>query len=190
MKSLRLCWCVLLLCGALLGRADSLWTANTPPLFADPKAHTVGDLLTVVINTTSSVSTQAQHVTSKASVVNASSGSGILSGFLGMGVNAARNTNGSGSAATNTSFIDQLTVTVKSVLPNGNLVVQGERAIKLEKDDMLVTFSGTVRPQDINPDNTVASSVIADQHLVTRGTGPIAEKQRPGLMSRILSWLW
>ena len=190
MKLLRSCFCLLLLAGALLGRADSLWNDTSRSLYSDPKARVVGDLLTVIINTNSAVSSQAQHVTSKNMSVDASAGTGLLKFFPAMGAKAGRDTNGSGSLSASTQFLDQLTVVVKETLPNGNLRVEGQRTLTLEKDETIITFSGIVRPQDVAPDNTVLSSSIAEQHLTTKGHGPIAEKQRPGWLSRFLSWLW
>jgi flagellar L-ring protein FlgH len=76
------------------------------------------------------------------------------------------------------------------VLPNGILRIEGVRNVQLEKDVMTLVFSGTVRQEDIAPDNCVYSVQIADQRLEATGVGPIAEKQRPGLLTRLLSWLW
>lgn len=190
MRILRPGLCLLLLLCALLGHADSLWNDTSRSLYSDPKARVVGDLLTVYINTNATVSSQAQHVTSKNQSVSATAGTGLMRFFPAMGMKAGRDTNGSGSTSSSTQLLDQVTVIVKEVLPNGNLRVEGERTVKIEKDVSIVTFSGIVRPQDIAPDNTILSSAVAEQTLVTKGTGPIAEKQRPGWLNRFLSWLW
>jgi flagellar L-ring protein precursor FlgH len=168
----------------------SLWAAQSKSLFLDTTAHALGDLLTIIIEQDSSSATQAKHETSKSIGVKGDPGTGWLGGFKGMAVKTERGTNGSGASQAYTRLLDRLTVTVTEVLPNGNLRVAGSRCITLEKDTFTLTFSGVVRLEDICPDNTVSSINIADQCLIANGNGPIAEKQRPGWFSRLLSLLW
>jgi len=170
--------------------ADSLWTDAAQDRLADTKARSVGDLLTVIIVEESSASTLAQHTTGKAQDASAGAGTGLFSKFPGFAVKSNRTTNGSGSATASTRLDDRITVRVTEVLPNGILCVEGVRNIKLEKDEMQLVFSGTVRQEDITPDNCVESTQIADQRLESKGNGPIAEKQRPGLLSRLLAFIW
>ena len=170
--------------------ATSLWNDSAKNRYKDAKARAVGDLLTVIIVQQSSSATEAKHVTDKSLNVNGSGGSGWFSGFTGLGVKTDRSTNGNGAASSSTSLADQLTVRVTEVLPNGNLKIEGTRNIRLEKDEMTLIFSGLVRQDDIAPDNSVISTAVADQRLEAKGTGPIAEKQRPGILSRLLSLLW
>lgn len=181
---------VVLLACVLAASAASLWSEQSRSLFTDTKAHGVGDLLTIVISQSSTATTTAKHNTTKSTDANAAAGTGLFSGFTGLSMKATRNSDGGGSSQSSTSFVDQLEVKVIAVLPNGNLRVEGSRVIKLEKDEMLLTFSGVVRTQDVAQDNTVSSVLVAEQRLVTRGNGPIAEKQRPGLVYRLLSFLW
>ena len=175
---------------AYAAHADSLWSNQSQSLFTDARAHTVGDLLTIVIVESSSASTQAKHTTSKSMNAQANAGTGIFSGFTGLGAKASRSSDGEGTSQTSTQLTDRMTVTIKEVLPNGNLHIEGTRTIKLEKDTMTLTFSGNVRPQDIAPDNTISSVLVADQCLITKGGGPIAEKQRPRLLYNLLTLLW
>lgn len=175
---------------AVAAHTQSLWTNGSRSLYVDPTAHAVGDLLTVYISTNSTASASTKHATSKDISVSATPGTGMLSGFDGMGVKAGRGTNGTGASTSSTQFLDRLTVTVTEVLPNGNLRVSGDRTIQLGVDTLTITFGGIVRLQDIGPDNCIYSWNVADLSLVAKGAGPIAEKQRPGLFSRLLSWLW
>lgn len=188
MKSLMSCL-ILLGLGAVVSAA-SLWTVNSAPLYQDTRARAVGDLLTVIIVQQSSATTSATHATAKGTNVSSDAGTGWFSGFTGLGVKADRSTAGSGSAASSTQLTDRLTVQVVEVMPNGNLRVQGTRSIQLEKDEMTLTFSGIVRQEDIAPDNSITSIQVADQQVDATGNGPIAEKQRPGLLSRLLAFLW
>ncbi len=72
----------------------------------------------------------------------------------------------------------------------GNLRIEATRSLKLNRDELTLTLTGLVRPDDITPDNTVASTHIADVQIAWTGRGPIPEKQRPGLLSALLSLLW
>ncbi|HEY3417800.1 MAG TPA: flagellar basal body L-ring protein FlgH [Armatimonadota bacterium] len=175
---------------ALGALATSLWTGNQSSLYADTKARGIGDLLTVIITESASTQTQASHQTKKDMDAKVSPGTGWLAAIKGLGANASRSTTGSGASTNSTVLTDQLTVTVKALLPNGNLHVEGTRSYKLEKDEQTLLFTGTVRPVDIAPDNTIVSYLVADQNVVSCGKGPISEKQRPGILSRILAFLW
>lgn len=190
MKYLQILFIVIAIALALVARADSLWPLDGTALCVDTKACKVGDLLTVIIDQDSSSSTQAKHTTSKGMNVNANAGTGMLDSFLGFGSTTDRSTSGAGASVASTRFFDRLTVSVVEVLPNGNLKIEGKRTMKLEKDEMNLVFTGLVRPQDVQADNSVPSMYIADQRLEAAGLGPIAEKQRPGIISRLLSFLW
>jgi flagellar L-ring protein precursor FlgH len=168
----------------------SLWSGHSRSLILDTTARAVGDLLTVIVEQQSVASTTAKHETSKSMGVNAGKGTGWLDGFRGMGAKADRTTNGSGASTASTRLLDHLTVTVVAVLPNGNLRIAGSRTVTLEKDTVILSFSGVVRPEDITLDNTLSSISVADQCLVASGVGPIAEKQRPGWFSRLLAVLF
>ncbi len=168
----------------------SLWRATSTSLYSDVRGRKVGDLITVVVTQQSSSSTTAKHGTSKDMEVASPVGSGWFSGFTGLGLKGSTTTNGSGSNTTSTSVTDRLTVSIAAVLPNGNLRLEGERTIVMEKDTMHLHLTGTARAEDIAPDNTISSTLVAEQHIEMQGMGPIAQKTRPGLLSRILSWIW
>jgi flagellar L-ring protein precursor FlgH len=170
--------------------ATSLWTDDSQSMCRDTRARAVGDLLTVVITQQSIASTSAKHATSKGIDVSAEAGSGWFSRFSGLGTNGSRTTNGSGSSVADTRFLDRMTVTITEVLPNGILRIQGSRCMKMEQDELLLNFSGTIRPEDIQPDNTVSSTAVADLFIEAKGNGPIAEKQRTGIIGTLLSILW
>lgn len=190
MTTLPILLMTLLALSLLPSRAASLWNDNARSRIADTRARAVGDLLTVIVEQSSVSATTAKHSTDKGINVNGGAGSGWLKGFTGLGVKTDRTTSGTGTAAASTSFIDRITVRVVEVMPNGCLRVEGTRAIRLERDEMTLIFRGIVRQEDITPDNTVSSIVVADQRLESKGNGPIAEKQRPGLISKLLSLLW
>ena len=76
---------------------------------------------------------------------------------------------------------------VAKVLPNGNLVVQGEKWIKLNQGDEFIQLRGIIRPEDISPLNTIPSSLVADARISYGGTGIIEEANTPGWLTRFFT---
>jgi flagellar L-ring protein precursor FlgH len=80
-----------------------------------------------------------------------------------------------------------IAVQVAKVLPNGNLVVQGEKWIKLNQGDEFIQLRGIIRPEDISPLNTIPSSLVADARISYGGTGIIEEANTPGWLTRFFT---
>jgi flagellar L-ring protein precursor FlgH len=106
--------------------------------------------------------------------------------FLGaqLAANGANTFEGKGETANDNTFTGTLTVTVVSVLPNGNLVVAGEKQIGINHNTETIRFSGVVNPLTIQAGNVVQSSQVADARLEYRGKGYIDEAQRMGWLQR------
>ncbi|MGZ8335087.1 MAG: flagellar basal body L-ring protein FlgH, partial [Allosphingosinicella sp.] len=81
----------------------------------------------------------------------------------------------------------EISVTVAAVLPNGNLIVQGEKSVRINRADEFIRLSGIVRPADINVDNRVASTRIADARIVYSGRGEVARASRQGWLQRFFT---
>jgi len=165
------------------------------PLFEDRRARAVGDILTININETTAASkksgsTAARTGTEVMSVT-------ALAGLLGKGLfgsnlaaNSASTFEGKGDSASNNAFTGIITVTVIEVLPNGNLLVSGEKQIGINQGSEFVRFSGIVSPATVTAANTVSSTQVADARLEYRGNGYIDEAQTMGWMaSFFLSFL-
>ncbi len=177
-------------------------------LIASRTAASKGDILVIVVSEAANGSTTATTSSSKAdsTTVNASTlplvsalmgqfGQGVpsklVNGLLGGGSTGATSaTAGSGTSTTATSFTTTITVVVKEVLRNGNLVLEGRRSIKMNKQTVSIVLEGTVRPDDILPNDTVLSQNVAGLRLEQEGKGLIADRQREGLLTRILSWVF
>ena len=86
------------------------------------------------------------------------------------------------------SMTDYVTVTVQDVLPNGNLVVLGQRQRNICGDHQIIQISGIVRPDDVAFDNSVASEKVADFNLVIQSKGLEGEFTNPGWFGRLLDW--
>ena len=165
-------------------------TVNAPrPLFEDQKPGRVGDILTVAIVEKTSASRSSKSSSAKTSDTKAAVPA--LAGlpgksFLGaqLAANAANTFEGKGETANDNTFTGTLTVTVVSVLPNGNLVVAGEKQIGINHNTESIRFSGVVNPLTIQAGNVVQSPQVADARLEYRGKGYIDEAQRMGWLQR------
>jgi flagellar L-ring protein FlgH len=163
--------------------------ASFRPLTSDHRALRVGDSLTVLVFENSSASTSAGTDTER-------------NVDIGLGVTVTRPTreatgslvfnndfSGAGKLQRSGKLAAQITVTVQSVDPNGDLHVAGRQLIAVNEDKQEIVLAGRVRPQDISENNTVVSSRLADATISYVGEGLLAEKQKPGLATRLLGWL-
>jgi flagellar L-ring protein precursor FlgH len=96
---------------------------------------------------------------------------------------------GKGSIDRSDKTTGQLTARVVKVFDNGNLMIEGRRAVIVNNETQILALSGVIRPQDVTSTNTVLSSQIADAEIQMTGRGLLAEAQNPGLFYRILDWL-
>ncbi len=167
-------------------------------LFEDTKAHRVGDIITVKL--VEETAAQKAASTSTAKDQSVSLGAPTLFGapvqhngndILSASVSAGREFSGDGSSKQSNSLSGSITVFVAQVLPNGNLVVRGEKQLTLNQGDEYVRLSGIVRPVDISPDNTVQSTKVANAQILYSGNGAISDANRMGWMARFFnSPLW
>ncbi len=163
-------------------------------LFADLKARRVGDVLTIRLTESTNASKSATTKTAKTTAVT-STGPTIFGRTPTVGgvslfsnsLNGADSFDGTGSSTQGNSFTGSLTVTVMDVQPNGNLVVQGDKTLKLNQGDEFVHLSGVVRRADIATDNTVTSDKVADAHISYSGRGVIDASNRMGWLARFFN---
>jgi flagellar L-ring protein precursor FlgH len=181
---------VFCLASAAAARCQSLWTEGSRSLIADHRAAAVGDIVTIVVVERSLASHEASHETKKAASAGGGPGSGILAFFPELGYQATRSTTGEGATSQSTQLVDRVSARVAAVTPEGNLRIEATRRVKLDKDEVTLRLSGLARPDDVTAENTILSTQLADCTIEWSGRGPVSEKQRPGLISALLSWLW
>ncbi|MBS1720761.1 MAG: flagellar basal body L-ring protein FlgH [Armatimonadetes bacterium] len=195
----------------LLALASSLGVAQTNSLdndgslvpdrirnpFVDRTATKVGDLLTIIVDE-NFVSTLTANTTGTKKDSNIIDKLGLpfgkiplLKEFLGgFSTGNTSQTTGTGTTNNTSRLQARITVIVKQVLPNGALVLEGQRAVKVNKDLQLYKFSGVVRKEDVRRDNTVLSEQVAEANITTDGKGLIGDRQRKGILTRLLDWLF
>ncbi len=163
--------------------------ASHKPLFEDRRARHVGDILTIAINERTQAGKQASSSGSKTGSADAS-----ISALLGLSAttlnrataSAASSNEYEDAAALNSSnsFTGNLSVTVIDVLPNGNLVVAGEKQIGFDKGIEYVRLSGVVQPDTILAGNTVPSAKVADARIEYRTSAKLDTAEVMGWLAR------
>ncbi len=163
-------------------------------LFADLKARRVGDVLTIRLTESTAASKSAVTKTAKTTGVNNTGPTIMGKTITAAGVpiftttlSGADSFAGEGSSTQGNSLAGRLTVTVVDVQPNGNLVIQGDKNIRLNQGDEFVHVSGVVRRADIATDNTVTSDKVADAHITYSGRGVIDSSNRMGWLARFFN---
>ena len=185
---------IFLACGAFSVSAQEV-ALNYPSLYADVKARAVGDVLEVIISESNFGSNNAQTNTSKQNSAEAAGEmtTGALSGlFPGMGGSVDLQNQYSGQAASSRrgTLLSRVSVRIIDVLPNGNLLIEGNKTMEINSDYEVVTVSGIVDPRFISASNTVLSNQIANAKILYKGKGAVAEGNRVGILGRMLNFIF
>lgn len=184
-------------------RAASANSADPGSLFAgssilgdtatDLRAHTVDDLVTVVVNenanAVSTGTTKTQRASSASSQTTALGGTLSAANPLANLLNTNNNTqlNGQGTTSRQTTLTTTLTARVIDVLPNGYLVIEGHKTVLVNSENQVVTLRGVVRPVDLSTANSVASDSIGQMELQINGKGVVNDSiRRPNFLYRLL----
>ena len=168
-------------------------SASARPLFSDNAPQRIGDTLTVLVSESMSVSESESQKGSRAGAASATAPNlslPFMPGYLqsqGTSTNVSGNgtvsNTGSGASASASSFIGTVAVTVIDVLPNGNLVVSGEKQAHMNGELQSIRISGVVNPNDVSS-NTIASTKLTDAKVELMNQGNNNQYSQPGWLSR------
>ncbi|HRO58256.1 MAG TPA: flagellar basal body L-ring protein FlgH [Burkholderiaceae bacterium] len=166
-------------------------------LFEDRRARLVGDLITIQIQEKTSARSSANSTMDRSGSVEASIAQlpfikpeSRLFPRLGAAGSSSTSFEGKGATGADNAFSGSITVTVVEVLPNGNLVVSGEKQVGINQQVEVLRFSGVVNPATVLPGNLVSSTQVGDARLEVRGRGDVDRAQTLGWLSRFfLSFL-
>lgn len=163
-----------------------------------------GDIITVLVRETLDASTSANTNTKKESEVDSRApaaanpflvgqkpeGNNILNpGELpNWSIESENETKNTGDTRRRNTLTTSITCTVQELLPNGNLRIEGQKVVTVNRDDSTVYISGIIRSRDITAQNTIQSTQVADAVVRVKGKGPLWNNQRRGLVTRVLDW--
>ena len=171
---------------------NSLWRAGARAFFKDHRAKEIGDILTVSMDFTDSATldnttTRTRADTEDTDVTNLLGLEGEFTKVLPQGLvngsvmsfGSAHDTEGTGNIAREETLSLSMAAVVTQILPNGNLVIMGRQEMLVNKEIRELMVSGVVRPGDIESDNTIAHTSIAEMRVAYGGRGTLSELQRP-----------
>ncbi|HXL12820.1 MAG TPA: flagellar basal body L-ring protein FlgH [Bradyrhizobium sp.] len=180
--------------------ANSLWRNGSRAFFKDQRAARIGDLLTVTVNITDKAN--IANETQRSRVSKEDSGVTDFIGSKTLGVTAQKvlpgrfltadgntSTDGKGSVVRQEALQTNVAAVVTQVLPNGNLVVEGKQEIRVNFEIRELIVAGIVRPEDIQSDNTIDSSKIAQARIAYGGRGQITDVQQPPYGQQVMDIL-
>ena len=175
--------------GGIFQSISSSPVTRYTPLFEDRRARGVGDTIIVTLNERTNASKRSGSNIDRSGSIDFSIPTAILGvplNFLGgTELEAASNNtfDGQGASSSNNDFTGTITVTVIEVLPNGNLLVSGEKQIGINRGQEFIRLSGIINPINIT-NNAVSSVQVADARIEYRANGYIDEAQTMGWLSR------
>ncbi|GGA47722.1 flagellar basal body L-ring protein FlgH [Pelagibacterium lentulum] len=169
---------------------NSLFRSDARGFFKDQRAAKLGDILTVLVtiddraqigNTTSTSRTSSNEVGlggALGSVFNAVTPADV-NADAAIGSSSGISNQGNGSVNRSERMTTQVAAVVTQILPNGNLVIEGRQEVRVNFEVRDLIVAGIVRPEDINSDNTIPSSKIAEARIAYGGRGQITDVQQP-----------
>jgi flagellar L-ring protein precursor FlgH len=173
----------------------SLWTPTAlfSDLSADLRARRVGDVVTILVqekaSAVSSGTVKTQRNSSLQASISAAGGitrpTGPLVNLAKAGTNSALD--GQGATTRDTTLTASISTVVTQVLPNGSLVIQGTKNVKINSENQVLGLRGIVRPVDLSAANMVSSDRVAQMDLQVNGKGVVADSvKRPFILYRLL----
>ncbi len=167
-------------------RAGSLWSDNSESLYSDKKALYVGDIVTITVNENTSATQKSNSAIKQDEKMSTTDGTGIIGKFLkAVGIEASDQYSSNGSTTSGSTLITKISAEVVEVLPNGNLLIEARRSMVVNAETQTMVLSGTIRPNDVGRNNQISSDVIANLNLRYEGKGPIAKRQKPGILNKL-----
>jgi len=179
-------------------------TSGSASVFSDPLAHNVGDTITIIVDLSNSITKDQNTKTAKTASVNdtisslvyPSDGSNKGFSFYNLhGVNpqmawsANQSFNGGGTVANTEADSTTIQARVVEVESNGVMRVAATRLSKAGDEDTRMVLTGLIRPEDLNTDNSIASSRVADLQIVQKGKGALSESQKKGWLTKLYEFL-
>jgi flagellar L-ring protein precursor FlgH len=180
---------------------NSLWRSGSRAFFKDQRAHQIGDILTVTVNITDKAAIENETQRSRTNkedsgvtdyigskTLGASAAKAILPGRI-LTADSNASSEGKGSVNRQEALQTNVAAVVTQVLPNGNLVVEGKQEVRVNFEIRELIVAGIVRPENIQSDNTIDSSKIAEARIAYGGRGQLTDVQQPRYGQQVLDVL-
>lgn len=183
----------LTLCSLVIAAQQPAWAEqlydrdNWANLASDNRAHDVGDIVTVVIYESASATNRVGTRSGKNTSLDGNIGVAGVNETLSFGIGSSYR--GVGETERSDRFVASMAAQVEQILPNGDFIIVGSQNLVVNGEKRDIKVRGQVRPIDIAPNNTVASSRLANAMINYDGEGFATRSAKPGLLNRIFSFL-
>ena len=182
---------------------DSLWKkSESNSIFDNKRLFKIGDIVTVKISAESTAVQEAGTTTRKSSDVGAnffdtydqysldSANNDSMRKMQNYRIGGNDNYSGVGQTTRKSKVEAIVSCVITRVLPNGHLVISGERMVDVNNDSEIIQISGIIRPMDIDMKNTIDSHQVAQFNISLKGKGVVNSKQTPGFLSNFFNWVF
>jgi flagellar L-ring protein precursor FlgH len=166
-------------------------------IYSDSKAHRVGDIISVILSENTQAKKNAKTELKKENEFNLNAVSGLggapvtVNGkSLQFGLDQDSAFKGDSKADQGNSLSGNISVHVLRVLPNGNLMIRGEKWMTLNNGDEYIRLTGVIRSKDINSNNTIVSNKVANARIQYAGTGTFADVNEQGWLTKFFNSTW
>ncbi len=166
-------------------------------IYSDSKAHRTGDIISVILSESTQANKNAKTELKKENnavldpIIGLGGVPASISGkSLQFGVNQNNSFKGDSKSDQGNSLSGDISVHVLKVLPNGNLMIRGEKWLTLNNGDEYIRLTGIIRPKDINSNNTILSTKVANARIQYSGTGSFADANEQGWLTKFFSSSW
>jgi flagellar L-ring protein precursor FlgH len=159
-------------------------------LFTNIKARRVGDLITILITEESAAQSAAKTKANNKSETSGGPALGVLDFIKPWDMTVENKYKGDGDTQRRGSLQAEITARIVEVLPNGDLRLEGTRMININGEKQLIEITGTCRARDITPQNMILSTFVSDAQIAYNGSGIVNDTSDPGVVTKILNWLF
>jgi flagellar L-ring protein precursor FlgH len=184
-----------------VNQPGSLFGSNQPGYFSDIRAHHVGDIIVVEIVENSKAEKTNDSKAERTTSLRA--GMPVLLGYedrlipnytanaqVAVGADFSSNFDAKAELSKEDTMTAAIGCTVMEVFSNGNLMIRGQREIQVNGETQFIYLPGTIRSSDVDTNNTVTSTKLADARIEYSGRGVLSDKQQPGWLTRLLDTIW
>lgn len=172
------------------GRRPLIDLETGASLVSNLKAHRVGDLVTILITEEAAANAGAKTKADNKSEHGGGPGLGFLDFIRAWDVSSENKYQGNGDTERSGSLRAEITARITEVLHNGDFRLAGTRMVNINGEKQLIEITGVCRSRDIGADNTIMSTYISEAQIAYNGSGLVTDAAQPGVVTRILNWLF
>ena len=159
-------------------------------LVGNQKAHRVGDLVTIIISEQSSANAFNKSEANNKSEISGGPGFGMLDFIGSWQLDIENRYRGEGKTTRTGELRAEISARIVEVLPNDDYRIVGTRMVNINGEKQLIEIAGICRARDIRSDNSILSTYISDAQISYKGTGPMHASAEPGIITKIVNWLF